>query len=308
MGRERIEIAYIKDSRVRAERYKKRKFGLVKKAVELSILTGCEVALVIFGPDGKLTQYSSGVGERAAGQDKSHSPEFKGDIHELLNKFVDAREADEEYNNESYENYFKRRGEDDDPPTPPPKPSAIKRVKTEPIVRSSPPAVVPAATKPPVQQQPKPIQPPQRVPSMGLGGSGSPAFGNFGMGGGFGIDSVSSVMRTPSDIIKGTEEDKEVARGVKRPNELDLDGLNEPPTRLYRATSSSFGLPYDPNMSASPNGLGFSFASRQSSQELSGIPPESPSAFFNTNPSSPANGITSDAVDEAFQKSEKKKK
>lgn len=65
-------------------------------------MTGCEVALVIFGPDGKLTQYSSGVCQRRESGDKNGDPpEFSGDIHELLNKFVDSKEADEAYHNGS---------------------------------------------------------------------------------------------------------------------------------------------------------------------------------------------------------------
>jgi len=37
----------------------KRKFGLFKKAYELSVLCGCDIALVVFGPDGKLHEYSN---------------------------------------------------------------------------------------------------------------------------------------------------------------------------------------------------------------------------------------------------------
>jgi hypothetical protein len=49
----------------------KRKNGLVKKAIELSILCDCEVALVIFNSNGRLIQYSS------------------GNIDQTLSKFID---------------------------------------------------------------------------------------------------------------------------------------------------------------------------------------------------------------------------
>jgi len=39
--------------------FMKRKFGLFKKAYELSVLCGCDIALVVFGPDGKLHEYSN---------------------------------------------------------------------------------------------------------------------------------------------------------------------------------------------------------------------------------------------------------
>lgn len=39
--------------------FAKRKNGLVKKAMELSILCDCDVALIIFGANNKLFQYSS---------------------------------------------------------------------------------------------------------------------------------------------------------------------------------------------------------------------------------------------------------
>ena len=39
--------------------FKKRRNGIIKKAYELSILCGCEIALVIFDSRGKLYQYGS---------------------------------------------------------------------------------------------------------------------------------------------------------------------------------------------------------------------------------------------------------
>ena len=39
--------------------FTKRKNGLMKKAMELSVLCGCDIALVIFNANAKLFQYSS---------------------------------------------------------------------------------------------------------------------------------------------------------------------------------------------------------------------------------------------------------
>jgi hypothetical protein len=73
MGRKKIKIARINDERSRHATFAKRKNGLVKKAIELSILCDCEIALVIFNSQGKLTQYSS------------HN------IDQTLSKFIDEK-------------------------------------------------------------------------------------------------------------------------------------------------------------------------------------------------------------------------
>ena len=48
MGRKKIRITKILDERSRAATFAKRKHGLLKKAIELSILCDCEIALIIF--------------------------------------------------------------------------------------------------------------------------------------------------------------------------------------------------------------------------------------------------------------------
>lgn len=83
MGRKKIKIARINDERSRHATFAKRKNGLVKKAIELSILCECEIALVIFNSQGKLTQYSS------------------GNIDQTLSKFIDEKPI-ESYSNETY--------------------------------------------------------------------------------------------------------------------------------------------------------------------------------------------------------------
>ncbi|CAG5112128.1 Oidioi.mRNA.OKI2018_I69.chr2.g6379.t2.cds [Oikopleura dioica] len=59
MGRKKIQISRIADERNRQVTFTKRKFGLMKKAYELSVLCDCEIALIIFNSSNKLFQYAS---------------------------------------------------------------------------------------------------------------------------------------------------------------------------------------------------------------------------------------------------------
>lgn len=59
MGRKKIQISKITDERNRQVTFTKRKFGLMKKAYELSVLCDCEIALIIFNSSNKLFQYAS---------------------------------------------------------------------------------------------------------------------------------------------------------------------------------------------------------------------------------------------------------
>ncbi|KAG8440711.1 hypothetical protein GDO86_006456 [Hymenochirus boettgeri] len=59
MGRKKIQITRIIDERNRQVTFTKRKFGLMKKAYELSVLCDCEIALIIFNGSNKLFQYAS---------------------------------------------------------------------------------------------------------------------------------------------------------------------------------------------------------------------------------------------------------
>ncbi|KIW56797.1 hypothetical protein PV05_05426 [Exophiala xenobiotica] len=60
MGRRKIEIRAIKDDRNRSVTFLKRKGGLFKKAYELSVLCSVDVAVIIFGHNKKLYEFSSG--------------------------------------------------------------------------------------------------------------------------------------------------------------------------------------------------------------------------------------------------------
>ncbi|KAJ5623312.1 hypothetical protein N7490_011917 [Penicillium lividum] len=59
MGRRKIEIKAIKDDRNRSVTFLKRKGGLFKKAHELAVLCSVDVAVIIFGHNKKLYEYSS---------------------------------------------------------------------------------------------------------------------------------------------------------------------------------------------------------------------------------------------------------
>ncbi|XP_037082330.1 myocyte-specific enhancer factor 2-like, partial [Pollicipes pollicipes] len=58
-GSQEIQISRITDERNRQVTFNKRKFGVMKKAYELSVLCDCEIALIIFSSSNKLYQYAS---------------------------------------------------------------------------------------------------------------------------------------------------------------------------------------------------------------------------------------------------------
>ena len=60
MGRKKIEIQSIDDERTRRVTFKKRRIGLLKKCMQLSILAKAVVQLKIYNPeDGSLFEYST---------------------------------------------------------------------------------------------------------------------------------------------------------------------------------------------------------------------------------------------------------
>ncbi|KAJ8621333.1 hypothetical protein MRB53_029862 [Persea americana] len=60
MGRRKIKIRRLENTSARQITYSKRKAGLAKKAMELSVLCDINVALVMFSPAGKPTSYIGG--------------------------------------------------------------------------------------------------------------------------------------------------------------------------------------------------------------------------------------------------------
>ncbi|XP_060845980.1 myocyte-specific enhancer factor 2A homolog [Rhopalosiphum padi] len=81
MGRKKISISKITNDQNRDVTFKKRKFGLLKKAYELSVLCDCEIAIIIFNKSNKLYQYGS------------------TDIDQILLKYTDYTEPYESLTN-----------------------------------------------------------------------------------------------------------------------------------------------------------------------------------------------------------------
>ena len=60
MGRKKEEIDMLTDVRERKVTFKKRRIGIIKKAIQLSKLTGAVVELKVYNPeDGSLIDFSS---------------------------------------------------------------------------------------------------------------------------------------------------------------------------------------------------------------------------------------------------------
>uniref|UniRef100_A0A7S3LUT5 MADS-box domain-containing protein n=1 Tax=Palpitomonas bilix TaxID=652834 RepID=A0A7S3LUT5_9EUKA len=91
MGRRKIEIQRIGNESLRRSTFVKRRFGLFKKAMELSLLTGCEIALVVFDMDGKCYQYAS-----------------QGSINNTLVKFMDIEPVEKATDETYFEEYVQK--------------------------------------------------------------------------------------------------------------------------------------------------------------------------------------------------------
>lgn len=90
MGRKKIQISRIADERNRQVTFTKRKFGLMKKAYELSVLCDCEIALIIFNSANKLFQYASTDMDKVllkyTEYNEPHESRTNKDIIDALNK------------------------------------------------------------------------------------------------------------------------------------------------------------------------------------------------------------------------------
>ncbi|CAG8486165.1 3641_t:CDS:2 [Acaulospora morrowiae] len=98
MGRKKIQIKPIKDERNRQVTFLKRKYGLMKKAYELSVLCDCEIALIIFNSNNKLVQYAS------------------TDIDKILLKYTEYNEPHESKGNHDFANTTDNDDDDNPPP------------------------------------------------------------------------------------------------------------------------------------------------------------------------------------------------
>lgn len=92
MGRKKIAIKRITEERTRQVTFSKRKFGLMKKAYELSVLCNCEVGLILFTQNNKLFQFSS------------------TDMDQLLLRYTEFNEPHEAKTSVDLERLLKRKG------------------------------------------------------------------------------------------------------------------------------------------------------------------------------------------------------
>nr|XP_033775819.1 myocyte-specific enhancer factor 2A isoform X4 [Geotrypetes seraphini] len=135
MGRKKIQITRIVDERNRQVTFTKRKFGLMKKAYELSVLCDCEIALIIFNSSNKLFQYASTDMDKVllkyTEYNEPHESRTNSDIVETLRKKglngCDSPDADDFYEHSPLsEDRFSKLTEDSDfifkrgPPSLPP--------------------------------------------------------------------------------------------------------------------------------------------------------------------------------------------
>lgn len=59
MGRGKVQLRRIENKINRQVTFSKRRGGLVKKALEISVLCDAEVALIVFSHKGKIFEYTS---------------------------------------------------------------------------------------------------------------------------------------------------------------------------------------------------------------------------------------------------------
>ena len=140
VGRKKIRIERIGDERNRQVTFTKRKNGLMKKAMELSVLCDCEIALVIINANNKAFQYSSkdietvleryrkttagGNGQQNLAEKRSNKDLFKQHFAdqgkmvmieggENKNDESDADDEDEDEDEEDEEEYVENENEED---------------------------------------------------------------------------------------------------------------------------------------------------------------------------------------------------
>lgn len=59
VDRKNIHMTRIEDDHERQATFQRRKNGLMRRAMELSVLCGCDIAMFLFAPDDRLSQYTS---------------------------------------------------------------------------------------------------------------------------------------------------------------------------------------------------------------------------------------------------------
>jgi len=155
MGRNKIKIEKITNERNRHATFTKRKNGLFKKAMELSILCDCEIALLVYNSNDKVFQYCS------------------IDLEEILKKCAESVDLVQSYSNAEYTTIFSQKKEDDNDdkfddisetqtviPTPTAQPGAIAALAAAAAAASSSPPRAPSTNSghvsPPLRTGPPP--------------------------------------------------------------------------------------------------------------------------------------------------------
>ncbi|NXD70024.1 MEF2B factor, partial [Eolophus roseicapillus] len=205
MGRKKIQISRILDQRNRQVTFTKRKFGLMKKAYELSVLCDCEIALIIFNSTNRLFQYAS------------------TDMDKVLLKYTEYSEPHESRTNNDILETLKRKGlgleshelEVDEGPDPGEKALKLSEGMDLSVARprfyaaygSSPPATTTALSSTSASPQgqgrspafkPAPPKPPGRSPGPLPPGIGYPLFPAGGL-------NRALATKTPPPLYLGSE-------------------------------------------------------------------------------------------------------
>ncbi|KAJ7537505.1 hypothetical protein O6H91_11G008500 [Diphasiastrum complanatum] len=105
MGRVKLEIKKIENPTNRQVTYSKRRNGLIKKAYELSVLCDIDIALLMFSPSGKLSQYATNnsiedVIYRFASMPEYERNKRKVENNDNLNKAIRKLRSESGSNNE----------------------------------------------------------------------------------------------------------------------------------------------------------------------------------------------------------------
>ncbi|XP_065872246.1 agamous-like MADS-box protein AGL29 [Euphorbia lathyris] len=98
MGRRKIEMQMVRDSSTRQVTFSKRRSGLFKKANELAILCGAQIAIIVFSPGGKPFSFGSPCVHNVARSFLNHektvcssSPSSAAKLEKLNNQLLELQ-------------------------------------------------------------------------------------------------------------------------------------------------------------------------------------------------------------------------
>jgi len=255
MGRKKISISKINDERNRQVTFTKRKFGLMKKAYELSVLCECEIVIIIFNSNNKLFQYASSNVDsillKYTEHNEPNETKTNVDILESLNKKGgDGKGCDDDSPDVSY----------DGPPSPT-ESTNNKFIYHNPLNSYELNTNIRNPNEMPMNLTNLGQHPSHLMHTHGHLHQNSHSFNDND-----GISTTSSSYSSqPSpDIINKKEENhlKYSTRGLLDPLQLQSSGMIDPNHLLHGAggsTSANLGL--NPSaMNSNPSGLGSSLA------------------------------------------------